>query len=103
MSKTEPIPLRRLGPGEILHPGWCSPNHCQVTETGKTGKTHESAPVTVGGLTVSVSQSEMDRTTHPVMIIEDDPSDAESGAVMLRLHDVPALTKALLELYCRLP
>jgi hypothetical protein len=103
MTRVEPIPLRRVGPGEILHPSWCSPDHCQVSEPGKTGKTHESAPVAVGGLTVSVSQSVMDSFTHPVMIIEDDPSDADSGAVMLRLHDVPAFTKALLEFYCRLP
>jgi hypothetical protein len=41
--------------------------------------------------------------THPVVIVETDPGDDESGSVMVRLHDVPAFTKALLEFYCRLP
>jgi len=103
MTGTKPVPLRRVGPGEVLHPGWCSPQHCQVTEAGPKGKTHESAPVVVGGLTVSVSQSEMDTPTYAVVIVEEDPSDPEGGTVVLRLHDVPAFARALLEFYCRLP
>jgi hypothetical protein len=103
MTTTKLVPVRSVGPGEVFHPGWCSPDHCQVREPGPTGKTHESARVAIGGLTVSVCQSVMACATHPVVVIETDPSDDERGSVIVRLHDVPAFTKALLEFYCRLP
>jgi hypothetical protein len=45
----------------------------------------------------------MECATHPVVVIEADPTDDESGSVMVRLYDVPAFTKALLEFYCLLP
>lgn len=103
MTTTQAVPLRPVGPGEVFHPGWCSSDHCQVREPGPTGKTHESAPVAVAGLTVSVTQSVMKGPTHPVVVVDADPTDDESGSVIVRLHDVPAFTKALLEFYCRLP
>lgn len=95
--------MRVIEPGEIYHPGWCSADHCQVREPGPTGRTHESAPVAVAGLTVSVCRSEMARPTHAVVVVEVDPTDEEGGSVTLRLDAVPVFAKALLEFYCQLP
>ena len=95
---TTPVPLRVIKPGEIYHPPWCSPDHCRVNEIGKT---HESAPVEVAGLTLTVAQPAMDRPTDAVVMIDSCPDDQEIKAVVLRFGDVPAFASTLLGLYSR--
>jgi hypothetical protein len=92
-----------VGPREVFHPRWCSPDHCQVRGVGDTEKSHESARVEIGGLTLSVNQAAIECQTHPVLIIEEDPTDEESSAVVLRLYEAPGFAKALLEFFCQLP
>jgi hypothetical protein len=90
--------MRVIEPGEIPHPGWCSPEHCRAD---RVGMTHESAPVEVAGLTVTVGQPATDTFTHPLLTIETDPKDNDGRVVTLRLGDVPKFTKALLAFYCQ--
>jgi hypothetical protein len=91
-----PLPLTRAG--DIDHPSWCSPAHCRAD---RLGRSHESAPVRVADLTLTVAQSTSDRPTHAVVTIDSCPDDQEIAAVIVRLDDVPALARTLLGLYTK--
>jgi hypothetical protein len=74
------------------------PDHCRAD---RIGRSHESAPLDVVGLTLTVTKSVMDRPTNAVLMIDTCPESGESSTVVVRLDEVPTLTRALLELYTR--
>jgi hypothetical protein len=83
---------------EHPHPPWCSLDHCRAD---RIGKSHESAPVRVGDLTLTVSQSATpDCRTHAVLVIESEPTEG-GNFLVLRLGEVPDVARALLEVFTR--
>lgn len=94
-TTTKPVPLRTIESGEIDHPGWCSADHCRAD---RIGKSHESAPVKVGDLTMTVAKSVMDCATDAIVMIDANRGDYES-TVVLRFAEIPAFVKTLMDLY----
>lgn len=95
-TTAEPVPLRVIEPGELVHPGWCSPHYCRAVEVGTT---HESAPMNVGNLKVLASKPARD-FTEPVVLIDADRGDAE-GSIVVRFMEIPFLVRTLMDLYVK--
>ncbi|GIH13078.1 hypothetical protein Raf01_12500 [Rugosimonospora africana] len=55
----------------------------------------------VADLTLTVAQSTSERPTETVVMIDSCPDDQEIAAVVVRLDDVPAFARTLLDLYTR--
>jgi hypothetical protein len=71
--------------------------HCQVEEAGQV---HESAPVQVGELTLTVHQATRSAGAFAVLTVDTKP-DGSGQPITLRLGAAPDLARALLDLFCR--
>lgn len=91
------LPLRPSQRCATDHPQWCSPAHCRVEEAGRV---HESAPVRVGELTLTVHQATRTADTFAVLTLDTRP-DGSGQTIALRLGRAPDLARALLDLFCR--
>jgi hypothetical protein len=60
---------------------------------------HESAPVSVGDLTLTVHQAESSAGTFAVLTMDTKP-DGSGQTIALRLGGAPDLARALLNLFC---
>jgi|GEM_PF-5730804 len=90
-------PLKAVPAAKETHPGWCSPKRCRTNDYAVL---HESEPMRVGGLTVSVHYpaGRKNEVTYPVVCIETGPDDQDLF-VQLRLSQAPDLARALLDLF----
>jgi hypothetical protein len=89
--------LRPVQRGGTDHPRWCAPDRCRA---GDKGRVHESAPLTVGELTLTVHQPVASAEAYAVLTIDTRP-DGSGQTVALRLNRALDLSRALLELYCQ--
>jgi hypothetical protein len=85
-----------LPAGETWHPAWCSPKRCH---TDAHAVVHESEPVSVGDLKVSVHHPVApNAATSPTVCIETGPHD-DDQFLQLHLNQAPALARTLLDLF----
>jgi hypothetical protein len=84
-------------PDEMLHPAWCSPAHCRAD---RVARSHESAPLEVAGVMVTVTRSVIGNLSDAVVMIDSDAS-GEGPSVVLKIGEVPALADLLLTLHRR--
>jgi hypothetical protein len=71
--------------------------HCQAEEAGQV---HESAPVQVGELILTVHQATRSAGTFAVLTVDTKP-DGSGQTIALRLGNAPDFARALLDLFCR--
>jgi hypothetical protein len=90
------IPARQVD--QAWHPAWCSPKLCH---TDVHAVIHESEPVSVGDLKISVHHPVApNAVTSPTVCIETGPDD-DDQFVQLHLNQAPALAGALLDLFTK--
>jgi hypothetical protein len=89
--------LRPAKRSRIDHPRWCSPTHCRAEDQGQV---HESAPVTVAGLTLVMHQTAKPEDGYAMLTI-DTQANGSGQTVTLRLGNAPDLARALLDLFCQ--
>lgn len=85
------------GPDEMFHPAWCSPAHCRAD---RVTRRHESAPMEVAGVMVTVTRSVTGNLSDALVLIDSDAA-GRGPSVVLKMGEVPALADLLLTLHHR--